>query len=168
MHRWHRLGSEPTCKTLRHFGQPQLTNVQHDHPGGMTPFLMPRDSPDISKGDPDCREVWNGWVRDPNQTREQSFTEATGETGDVYILHPFMLHSASKNLRREVRIITNPPVSLNQPFTYNRSDPSEYSLVEQKTLRDLGRPEGLPEWRITQPRERIVPERVRVSVARRG
>lgn len=93
-----------------------------------------------------------------------SFTEATGETGDVYILHPFMLHSASKNLRRDIRIITNPPVSLNEPFNYNRSDPSEYSLVEQKTLKDLGRPEGLPEWKITRERERVVPDRVRVSI----
>lgn len=74
-----------------------------------------------------------------------------------------MLHSASKNLRRDIRIITNPPVSLNEPFNYNRDDPSEYSLVEQKTLMDLGRPEGLPEWKITSPRERVVPDRVRVS-----
>ena len=130
----------------------------------MTPFLMPRDSPDIPKGDPERRKVWYGMARDPAQTRDHTFTEATGETGDVYILHPFMLHSASKNLRRDIRIITNPPVSLNEPFNYNRSDPSEYSLVEQKTLRDLGRPEGLPEWKITSPRDRIVPERVKVSV----
>ena len=131
----------------------------------MTPFLMPRDSPDIPKGNPERRKIWNGWVRDPTQTNDETFIEATGEIGDVYILHPFMLHSSSKNLRRDVRIITNPPVSLNEPFNYNRSDASEYSLVEQKTLRDLGRPEGLPEWKLTRERARIVPERVRVSDA---
>lgn len=81
----------------------------------------------------------------------------------MYLLHPFMLHSASRNLLRNPRIITNPPVALKEPFNYNRSDPSEYSLVEQKTLRDLGRPEGLPEWKITAPRERLVPLRVKVS-----
>jgi len=70
-----------------------------------------------------------------------------------------MMHSASKNLLRTPRIITNPPVALNEPFNFNRSD-GKYSLVEQKTLRDLGRPEGLPEWKITSPRERIVSPRI--------
>ena len=138
--------------------------TKYDHPDGMTPFLMPRGSPDIPKSHPDRRKVWTTWVQDPQSTRNESFIEATGEVGDVYILHPFMLHSASKNLRRDIRIITNPPVSLKEPFIYNRNDPSEYSLVEQKTLRDLGRPEGLPEWKITSPRERIVPDRVKVGL----
>ena len=138
-----------------------LTILQYDHPQGMTPFLMPRGTPDIPKSDPERRKIWRSWAQDPKSTRDHTFVEATGEVGDVYILHPFMLHSASKNLRRDVRIITNPPVSLNEPFDYSRPKPS---LVEQKTLRELGRPEGLPEWHITEPRERIVPERVRVSI----
>lgn len=131
----------------------------------MTPFLMPRGTPDIPKTHPDRRKVWNAWVRDPSLTREETFTEATGECGDVYILHPFMLHSASRNLLRNIRIITNPPVSLKEPFNYNRENPEDYSLVEQKTLRDLGCPEGLRDWKITAPRERIVPDRVTVSAA---
>ena len=72
---------------------------------------------------------------------------------------PFMLHSASRNLRRDVRIITNPPVSLKEPFNYDGKNPN---LVEQKTLRDLGHPEGI-NWKITSPRERIIPDRVAVS-----
>ncbi|KAH1682946.1 hypothetical protein KXX23_007258 [Aspergillus fumigatus] len=91
-----------------------------------------------------------------------SFHEATGQAGDVYLLHPFMLHSASRNLLREVRIITNPPVSLKEPFNYNRPD-GKYSLVEQKTLKELGRPEGLPEWRITGEREMLTPARVQIQ-----
>lgn len=70
-----------------------------------------------------------------------------------------MLHSASRNLRRDIRVITNPPVSLKEPFNYDGKNPS---LVEQKTLRDLERPEGLPDWKITSPRERIKPDRVMV------
>jgi len=135
----------------------------HDHPDGMTPFLMPRDTPDISKSNPERRKVWTDWVKDQTLTREETFVEATGEAGDVYLLHPFMLHSASRNLLRNIRIITNPPVSLKQPFNYNRADPSEYSLVEQKTLRDLGSPKGLPDWKITSPRERIIPDRVKMQ-----
>ena len=93
-----------------------------DHPGGMTPFMMPRGTPDIPKSHPQRRAVWNSWVRDPSLTSSATFHEATGETGDVYILHPFMLHSASRNLLRTLRIITNPPVSLKEPFNYNRAD----------------------------------------------
>jgi hypothetical protein len=125
----------------------------------MTPFLAPRGSPDIPKSNPERRKIWNSWVRDRSLTRDESFCEATGEIGDVYLLHPFMLHSASKNLLREVRIITNPPVSLKEPFNYDGKNPS---LVEQKTLRDLGHPEGIPDWKITSPRERVIPDRVDV------
>jgi hypothetical protein len=74
-----------------------------------------------------------------------------------------MLHSASKNLLREVRIITNPPVALKEPFNYNRGD-GNYSLVEAKTLKDLGRPEGLPEWKITGPRELLYAAGGRIQV----
>jgi len=129
----------------------------------MTPFLMPRGTPDIPKSDPKRRKVWTDWARDTSLTSEASFVEATGDAGDVYILHPFMLHSASRNLLRNIRIITNPPISLKQPFNYNRSNPEDYSLVEQKTLRDLGHPEGLPDWKITASRERVIPDRVAVS-----
>jgi len=137
---------------------------KHDHPAGMTPFLMPRGTADMPKSHPDRRKVWNDWVRNPQFTRQESFVEATGEVGDVYLLHPFMLHSASRNLRREIRIITNPPVSLKEPFNYRGKASHEYSFVEQKTLRDLGMPDGLPDWSITASRERIVPDRVRVSM----
>jgi hypothetical protein len=44
------------------------------------------------------------------------FHEMTGEIGDVILLHPLRLHSASKNSLRIPRIITNPPVSLRESF----------------------------------------------------
>lgn len=124
---------------------------------------MPRGTPDLPKTHPDRRKIWNSWVRNRQLTRQESFIEATGEVGDVYLLHPFMLHSASRNLLRNVRIITNPPVALKEPFNYRGKAAHEYSLVEQKTLRDLGMPKGLPDWKITAPRERLVPDRVKVS-----
>lgn len=91
---------------------------------------------------------------------DTSFHEMTGKVGDVILLHPLMIHSASKNGRRLPRIITNPPVSLNEPFIFNRKNPGNYSLVELKTLKELGK-ESLPDWKITSSRQRIVPERVR-------
>ena len=95
-----------------------------------------------------------------NSCDDSSFHEMTGEVGDVILLHPLMLHSASKNGRRLARIITNPPVSLKEPFNFSREDPSEYSLVELKTIRDLGK-ENLADWHITGKREMIVPERLK-------
>lgn len=86
------------------------------------------------------------------------FVEMTGEPGDVVLLHPLMLHSASKNHLRTVRVITNPPVSLRAPFNFNRADPAEYSIVERKTLKELG-VERL-DFKPTTERRRIVPARV--------
>jgi hypothetical protein len=91
------------------------------------------------------------------QCRE--FEEATGKEGDVFLLHPFVLHAASQNPLRRIRIITNPPVNLNEPMRFDREDLTEHSPVERGVLAGLGvdryafRPTGL--------RERVVPERVR-------
>jgi hypothetical protein len=134
--------------------------TQYQHPGGTTPYLAPWGAPDI--WGPERRKLWMEWVSNPELTRDESFHEATGKVGDVYLLHPLMLHSASRNLLRSVRIITNPPVAIKEPFNFNRPDPKDYSLLEQKTLRDLGRPEGIPEWKITAPRQLINSPRIQV------
>jgi len=60
----------------------------------------------------------------------------------------------------EPRIITNPPVALREPMNFDRPD-GNYSLVEQKTLRALGHPEGLRGWKAIGERKLIVPERVK-------
>lgn len=72
-----------------------------------------------------------------------------------------MLHSASKNHTRAVRLITNPPVSLNQPFEFNRSNPADFSIVERKTLKELG-VERL-DFSPAVPRLRITPKRLDVQ-----
>jgi len=104
----------------------------------------------------------------PSLARDEAFHEATGEVGDVFLLHPLMLHSASRNLLRRPRIITNPPVSLKEPFKLSRAD-GKYSLVEKKTLMELGKLEtGLGDWRIQGKRQTIVPERVKVEERERA
>lgn len=132
---------------------PKLAKHLHDHPEGVSPRMIPRGHGDFSK------EVGN-WFNEVAQSCT-NFVEAAGECGDVFLLHPLMLHSASTNPRRQLRIITNPPVSMNNPFSFSRSD-GKYSLVERKTLRALGK-DSLPGWRITAPREGIVPERVKIQ-----
>ena len=88
------------------------------------------------------------------------FREMTGKIGDVVLLHPLMVHTASRNILRVPRIIINPPASLKEPFNFDRENASEYSIVELKTLKSLG-VDRLKGWKITAEREKIVPERVK-------
>jgi len=69
----------------------------------------------------------------------EQFVELTGKKGDVILLHPLMLHSASKNHIQQPRLITNPPVSMCEPFNFNRANKDDFSLVELKTLQALGK-----------------------------
>ncbi|KDR84828.1 hypothetical protein GALMADRAFT_217902 [Galerina marginata CBS 339.88] len=129
------------------------------HPEGVLPTGL-SFTPSTSKFEnhKDHPEYWSHLteIKKCNQ-----FVEMTGEAGDVVLMHPLMLHSASKNHLRIPRIITNPPVSLKEPFNFNRRDPDEYSLVERKTLKALGL-EKL-DFKITTERRRIVPARVLVQ-----
>jgi hypothetical protein len=84
------------------------------------------------------------------------FIEATGEVGDVYLLHPYILHASSRNALRRPRLITNPAVSLKAPMNLSRAD-GDYSLVEQAILRGLG--VDHLNFSPTAPRERITPQR---------
>lgn len=111
---------------------------------------------------------WASLARDRTKLpHESSFVEATGDVGDVFLLHPLMLHSASKNLLRIPRVITNPPVALREPFRLWRED-GAYSLVEQKTLRDLGKPGGLEGWEVKGERKGWVSKRMRGLAEARG
>jgi hypothetical protein len=92
------------------------------------------------------------------------FLEATGEAGDVYLIHPYLLHASSKNALRLPRLITNPPVHLKEPMCFNRPD-GNYSLVEAAVLRGLGVEHY--DFMPTAPRERIIPERERIQAKMR-
>jgi len=91
------------------------------------------------------------------------FVELTGNIGDVILMHPLMLHSASKNSLRRIRIITNPPAALKEPFNFNRENPDDFSLVELKTLKALGKERY--DFKPAVPRERLVPARVGIQGA---
>ena len=84
------------------------------------------------------------------------FEEVTGQVGDVFLLHPYLLHAASNNPSGRPRFITNPPVSLRQPMCFDRPD-DDYSLVERAVLQGLG--VDRLDFRITGERERVIPER---------
>ncbi|KAJ6457491.1 hypothetical protein C8R47DRAFT_1247158 [Mycena vitilis] len=92
---------------------------------------------------PDRLAFFSSIVQSRELASDASFHKMTGEIGDVYLLHPLMVHSASKSVMRTLRVISNPPVSLKAPFQFDRNAGEDYSLVEQKTLRELGFPTGL-------------------------
>ncbi|OAP59672.1 hypothetical protein AYL99_06970 [Fonsecaea erecta] len=136
-------------------GIPKIGKWLYDHPKGVLPLMSPIGG----------TENWeNGLQFYYNVVQgcdEESFHEMTGSVGDVILLHPLMLHSASKNGRRLPRIITNPPVSLVEPFNFDREDGDQYSLVELKTIQELGGQDKLRGWKVQGKRELVVPERVR-------
>lgn len=131
---------------------PKVAGHLYQHPEGVSPRMRPRSHEEFRK------EKDLQWFTELAQSCSD-FVEVTGECGDVFLLHPLMLHSATTNPRRQVRIITNPPVSLKEPFVFNRPD-GNYSVVEETTLRMLGK-DNLGDWSITAPRERIVPARLK-------
>jgi Phytanoyl-CoA dioxygenase (PhyH) len=90
------------------------------------------------------------------QCRE--FVEAIGEVGDVYLLHPYILHAKAQNVLRVPRYITNPPLTLAEPMRFDRAGPDDFSLVERAVLRALGvqRYDFAP----AGPREALVPPRI--------
>ncbi|KAJ9653805.1 hypothetical protein H2198_007033 [Neophaeococcomyces mojaviensis] len=133
-----------------------IAQYLYANPAGVTPRFTPRaKNPSLS--DEDTLAFFNDLAA---SFPDEAFVEVTGSVGDVFLLHPLMLHSASNNKLRELRIITNPPVSLKHPFQLQRDD-GAYSVVEKKTLRELGQESGIGQWKITAPRDRIIPQRVR-------
>ena len=133
---------------------PKFAKHLYDHPEGVSPRMTPRGEPGFAQ------EKDLAWSCDIARSCT-NFVEATGKAGDIYLLHPLMLHSASSNAKRNVRIITNPRVFLNEPFNFDRED-GNYSFVERVTLRALGK-DRLSGWKITGAREAVIPERIRIQ-----
>jgi hypothetical protein len=129
----------------------------YDNPAGVNPQMHPRGHDRFYHAPFGSRTpFFNDLAKESTE-----FIEAHGAVGDVFLLHPLMLHAASNNPLRKIRIITNPPVSLQEPFCFDRPDGS-YSLVEKATMAALGMDE-LKGWKPTAAREAVIPERVRIQ-----
>ncbi|KAI5808268.1 hypothetical protein DFH27DRAFT_303989 [Peziza echinospora] len=135
-----------------------LGRYLRDHPEGVSPRMVPRGEVGKYEG--------LEWYIQKIKSECTDFREMTGKIGDVVLMHPLMMHSASRNCLRKPRFIINPPVSLKAPFNFDREDPSEYSVVELKTLRELGT-DRLEGWRIKGGREQLIPERLKVHAKMR-
>jgi hypothetical protein len=62
---------------------------------------------------------------------------ATGEAGDVYLCHPFLIHAAQPLRGSEPRFIAQPPLYPSEPLRIERADDA-YSSVEMAIRRGLG------------------------------
>jgi len=83
------------------------------------------------------------------------FVKLTGKTGDVFLAHQLMPHSRSRNFLRNERFITNPEITLRAPQNFNRENPDDFSLLELKTLKELGL--DRLDFKITRERKRFYP-----------
>lgn len=136
-----------------------IANYLASHPEGVRPgglaFVPSTSTYQEPRNDPGY------WSHLEAIQRCSKFVELTGDVGDVVLMHPLMLHSASKNHLRIPRVITNPPVALKQPFVFSRDNEYDYSLVEKKTLKALGVDHF--DFKITTERRTIVPARVAIQ-----
>lgn len=68
---------------------------------------------------------------------DRALALATGHPGDVYLCHPFLIHSAQRHRGREPRFMAQPPLMPVAPLDLDRAD-GTYSPVELAVLRGLG------------------------------
>jgi hypothetical protein len=68
---------------------------------------------------------------------DRALALATGHPGDVYLCHPFLIHSAQRHRGREPRFMAQPPLMPVAPLDLDRAD-GAYSPVELAVLRGLG------------------------------
>ncbi|MFF5207520.1 phytanoyl-CoA dioxygenase family protein [Streptosporangium sp. NPDC000396] len=64
-------------------------------------------------------------------------THATGQAGDVYLCHPFLVHAAQEHNGTRPRFMSQPALALNEPLVLQRPD-GAYSAVEQAVRLGLG------------------------------
>ena len=137
---WHKDGWH-----FRHFldspeqgllGIPLFTDVR---PGGGATFLAVDSVPAVARY---LAKHPEGVLPDEFDLKAllsecHDFREATGEAGDVYLLHPYLLHAVGQNVLQRPRAITNLCYELNEPMRFHRED-GDYSPVEAAVLRGLG------------------------------
>jgi hypothetical protein len=72
-------------------------------------------------------------------TRSCPEITAVGESGTVYLCHPFLVHAARINRGNQPRFMAQPPLLPAEPIRLSRPEREDYSPVELAILRGLGR-----------------------------
>ena len=114
-----------------------------------TPFLMCSHCQKLSLVADSPKHVAQKLLEHPNGIEPKTFDfptiiqkchdfrELVGKAGDLYIIHPYMLHASSANHSGRPRVMSNPPVVLREPLRLDQNR-SDLSLLEETTLRFLG------------------------------
>jgi hypothetical protein len=79
---------------------------------------------------------------------ERPLALATGEAGDVYLCHPFLIHAAQAHRGTDPRFLAQPPLDPAGPLELDRPD-GAYSPVEIAVRRALGHSNSTPDVSIT-------------------
>ena len=74
---------------------------------------------------------------DAPSTAERPEALATGETGKVYLCHPFLVHAAQLNRGTAPRFMAQPPLYAAKPFNIGLGEPTTHSPVETAIRRAL-------------------------------
>jgi hypothetical protein len=101
-------------------------------------FYAPDSVPLICKellDNPEGLSHFHKWARWIDKCRD--FREVVAGTGDVIIVHPYMLHAPSQNPSGRIRFMNNKVVSLKEPMQLNRMD-GDYNALEESILQALG------------------------------
>ncbi|KAK7955627.1 uncharacterized protein PG986_004849 [Apiospora aurea] len=109
--------------------------------------------------------IFNSIIQD---APDSSFHEMTGAKGDVILMHPLMLHSASVNHHQPPQCPSAPPSSstaLTRRRTAWSSSRRCGTSVSASTSR--GGPAALRGWRATGPREMFMPARLAAQEQKR-
>lgn len=72
-------------------------------------------------------------------TQDLAETTAIGQAGDVYLCHPFLLHSAQSMRAGRPKFMAQPPLLPAEPLALERPG-GDYSPVETAIRRAIGRP----------------------------
>lgn len=92
-----------------------VARVLHENPQGLMPNAFD----------------WEGLIQQCSD-----FRECTGKAGDVVLMHPFMMHRGSQNVKKIPRFMCNIVTSMAEPMNFNRND-GRYNAMEQVVLNAL-------------------------------
>lgn len=69
-------------------------------------------------------------------SRTRPVISATGDAGDVYLCHPFLVHAAQRIRGHNPRLLAQPPLAHREPFTMDREEDTD-APVEAAIRRGL-------------------------------
>ncbi|MEM9070256.1 MAG: phytanoyl-CoA dioxygenase family protein, partial [Myxococcota bacterium] len=99
-------------------------------------YIAPESIREVSRtlaASPDGVDFVNRSTAVQVMTRCEERVALTGKVGDLYVMHPFMLHSSSPNPSGSIRWMSNPVIYTHEPLRFD----APASPVEELVVRAL-------------------------------